>query len=140
MNATNFGNNTWKICFNNYFIKLESVEITTSNLECHPYKFAFDYSPLGAQYIGYQEYSYSMEKNEIKLFDYRTEKLKCFRHTAIKSTCELNYQDITQFEFFGTIYPDNRNCKCNTCFVNNLSMYYYKYANLFIVIFIIDEK
>lgn len=118
----NFGNRFLKICFNNYFVKLESFEVTTSIYDCQPQRFVADYSPTGGAFYGQKDFQQQIAKGEVRNFDYLTSKFKCFRYIALEQNCAKGYHDIVQIEFFGSIFHNNCNIVCSDSFINWLSL------------------
>lgn len=105
--ALDSGTKTLKICFNDFYVRLDSFELTTSGNECRPKLFGVDYSFDGNKFVGYKEISCALGRGEYQKFEFKVPRLKCFRHTSIESACPYGHQDVAQYEFFGTLFPNN---------------------------------
>lgn len=114
------------VCFNQIVVKLESFEITTSGYGCRPKNFDVDISTDGVNFSNNQHYIVEMKTNEVKKFDYKTDKyIKCFRYKITeKSTCDRTQHDIVQFEFFGYL-KNQTSLECSPFYQNPIQVSYY---------------
>lgn len=127
----NKGTDHLTICFAFGSIKLESFEILASQKQCRPGNFNVSVSMDGRNFVNNKQFQANMAMGENKVFNYKSNYIKCFRYIPItkNSECTALLHDIVQMEFFGYFkWFNNWVCSCNelkafTCHYTILALF-----------------